>query len=173
MKMVPLPSGLGTCPLVHVSFFSFLSRDWMHLSSTRRGKFNMVNGSLIQQLLGQIKPGSETEQASPTGMIWLGPKDLAPFCYFTVSVTHHVVQLLLSSFVSSSIHLISICRLESFEGSMVVSRFISKFGCKALLSQHKKFQIDISLIWFLALITWSASPEIVQSLRLLARSAFC
>jgi len=98
----------------------------------------------------QIKPGSETEQASPTGMIWLGPKDRAPFCYFTVSVTHHVVYLLLSSFVSSSIHLISICRLESFEGSMVVSRFISKFGCKALLSQHKTSRLTF-LVWFLAL----------------------
>jgi len=53
MKMVPLPSGLGTCPLVHVSFFSFLSRDWTCLSSTRRGMLNMVSGSLIQQLLGQ------------------------------------------------------------------------------------------------------------------------
>jgi hypothetical protein len=50
MKMIPLPSELGTFP---VSFLSFVSRDWMHLSSTRQGMFNMVNGSLIQQLLGQ------------------------------------------------------------------------------------------------------------------------
>ncbi len=46
MRMVQLPSG-PTHPQVLVSFFSFLSRDWVCLSSTRPGKFNMVNNSLI------------------------------------------------------------------------------------------------------------------------------
>jgi hypothetical protein len=46
MRMVQLPSG-PTHPQVLVSFFSFLSRDWVCLSSTRPGMFNMVNNSLI------------------------------------------------------------------------------------------------------------------------------
>jgi glycosylphosphatidylinositol deacylase len=39
----------------------------------------------------QIEPGGQTEQVSPTGVIRLGPKDLAPFHYLTVSVTCHPV----------------------------------------------------------------------------------
>jgi hypothetical protein len=38
----------------------------------------------------QIEPGGQTEQVSPTGVIRLGPKDLAPFHYLTVSVTCHL-----------------------------------------------------------------------------------
>ncbi|KAH9562192.1 hypothetical protein CY35_05G059400 [Sphagnum magellanicum] len=38
----------------------------------------------------QIEPGGQTEQVSPTGVIRLGPKDLAPFRYLTVSVTCHL-----------------------------------------------------------------------------------
>jgi glycosylphosphatidylinositol deacylase len=37
----------------------------------------------------QIEPGGQTEQASPTGVLRLGPKDLAEFRYLTVSVTTH------------------------------------------------------------------------------------
>jgi hypothetical protein len=39
----------------------------------------------------QIEPGGQTEQVSPTGVSRLGPKDLAPFRYLTVSVTCHLV----------------------------------------------------------------------------------
>jgi hypothetical protein len=66
---------------------------------------NMINVILVQDsfssfwslscwvnvMESQIEPGGQTEQASPTGVLRLGPKDLAEFHYLTVSVTTHQV----------------------------------------------------------------------------------
>ncbi len=102
MMMVQLPSG-PTPPQVLISFFSDLSKVFQ--APLLGYMLNMINVSLVQDSFSsfwslscwvnvmelQIEPGGQTEQASPTGVLRLGPKDLAEFRYLTVSVTTHQV----------------------------------------------------------------------------------
>lgn len=45
-------------------------------------------------MIYQLEPGSQTEQAPPSAVFWLGPEDMHGFRFLTISVAPRPVQLL-------------------------------------------------------------------------------
>lgn len=50
----------------------------------------------------KIEPGSQTEQAPPSAIFWLGPQDMHGFRFLTVSVAPRPVRTILQLVISSN-----------------------------------------------------------------------
>ena len=52
----------------------------------------MVTHNFEYAILLQLEPGSQTEQAPPSAVFWLGPEDMHGFRFLTISVAPRPVH---------------------------------------------------------------------------------